>query len=79
MKDDNLKKLMSVFDLESMLTTKEVAELFQVSPRHIQNQVKSGVLPKPIALGRSVRFRPSDIRRILNGDVDDGGLMNQSV
>ena len=66
-------------DLEALLTTKEVAALLKVSPRHVQNLVKDGTLPKPILLGRSVRFRARDIRRFLNGKADEGGLMNQAI
>ena len=63
--------------IEELLTTREVADLLKVSERHVQNLVKHGTLPKPIVLGRSVRFRPRDIRRFLNGG--EGGLMNQAI
>ena len=46
--------------IEELLTTKEVAALLKVSPRHVQNLVKDGTLPKPMLLGRSVRFRTPD-------------------
>lgn len=65
--------------IEAWLTTKEVAALLKVSPRHVQNLVKNGTLPKPMLLGRSVRFRTPDIRRFLNGKADEGGLMNQAI
>lgn len=78
MKDEDLKKLKDVHDVDSMLTTEEVAGLLKVSPRHVQNLVRNGMLPKPVNLGRSVRFRTGDIRRILNGDTDEG-LRNQTV
>lgn len=58
--------------IEPLLTTREVAELMKVSERHIQNQVKAGQLPAPIRLGKSVRFRPEDIRGFMNGDFDPG-------
>ena len=66
-------------DLEALLTTKEVAALLKVSERHVQNMVREGTLPKPLKLGRSVRFRTRDIRRFLNGKADEGGLMNQAI
>ena len=65
-------------NLEPLLTTKEVADLMQVSQRHIQNMVKRGQLPQPLRLGKSIRFRRADIRRFLNGDAD-GGLRNQAI
>jgi excisionase family DNA binding protein len=52
--------------IQKMLTIEEVAELFNVSTRHVSNLVKRKALPQPIRLGRSVRFRLSDIRAILN-------------
>jgi excisionase family DNA binding protein len=50
----------------TLLTIEEVAELFNVSSRHVFNLVKRKQLPQPIRLGRAVRFRLSDIRAILN-------------
>ena len=49
-----------------LLTIEEVAELLHVTSRHVSNLVKRKALPQPIRLGRSVRFRQSDIRAILN-------------
>jgi excisionase family DNA binding protein len=65
-------------NLEALLTTKEVADLMQVSQRHIQNMVNRGQLPQPLRLGKSIRFRRPDMRRFLNGDADDG-LRNQAI
>lgn len=78
MRDENLKKLKDVYDLEPMLTTQDVAELLKVSERHVRNLIKSKQLPKPLKFGRNARFRRSDISRILNGDVDEG-LRNQAI
>jgi excisionase family DNA binding protein len=78
MRDANLRKLKDVFDLEPMLTTQDVADLFKVSERHVRNLIKSKQLPKPLKFGRSARFRRLDISRILNGDVDEG-LRNQAI
>ena len=65
-------------ELESLLTTKQVADLMQVSERHIQNMVNRDQIPQPVRLGKTVRFRRAEIRRFLNGDADDG-LRNQAV
>lgn len=78
MRDKNLKKLKDVFDLEPMLTTQDVADLFKVSERHVRNLIKSKQLPKPLKFGRNVRFRRSEISRIVNGEVDEG-LRNQAI
>ena len=65
--------------IEELLTRKEVAALCKVSERHIQNLVRRGEFPKPINLGTRVLFRPENIRRFLNGNADNGGLMNQAI
>lgn len=58
-------------ELESLLTTKDVAKLMQVSERHVPNLVARGQIPQPIRLGRVVRYRRADIRRFLNGESDN--------
>ena len=63
---------------EALLTIKEVADLLKVSERHVQNLVRRGDIAKPVRFGRSTRFRPCDIRRLLNGDSDEG-LKNQAI
>ena len=65
-------------NLNELLTTKEVARLFKMSERHVQNLVGKGEFPKPIKLGRSVRFKPSDIQKVLNGD-DFKPQSNQAI
>lgn len=65
-------------NLNELLTTKEVARLFKMSERHVQNLVKKDEFPKPIKLGRSVRFKPSDIQKVLNGE-DFKPLKNQAI
>ena len=44
-----------------LLTTADVANVMRVSERHIQELYLSGKLKKVAGLGRSVRFRPSDV------------------
>ena len=78
MRDDNRKKLKDIYDLEPMLTTQDVADLFKVSERHVRNLIKSKQLPEPLKFGRNARFRRSDISKILNGDVEQG-LRNQAI
>ena len=65
-------------ELHALLTTQEVADLLKVSPRHVQNLVRNGSISEPVWLGRSVRFRQREIRRILNGDSDEG-LRSQAI
>ena len=56
--------------METLLTIGDVAKLMKLSERHIQNMVRDNSFPQPVRIGRTVRFRPSDIRRILNGPSD---------
>ncbi len=56
--------------IEKLLTIGDVAKLMKLSERHIQNMVRDNSFPQPVRIGRTVRFRPSDIRRILNGPSD---------
>lgn len=53
---------------EPMLTLAQVAEIVGVSERHISNCVKRREFPPPVKLGRSVRFRPEDVRCWKNGE-----------
>ena len=64
--------------LERLLTSKEVSEWAKISERHIQNLIKKGEFPAPIRLGRSIRFKMSDVRTVLNGDFQKG-LRNQAI
>lgn len=51
-----------------LLTDEGLAELLQVSRRQIWKLLARGVLPEPTRLGRSVRWRASDIEAwIANG------------
>jgi excisionase family DNA binding protein len=52
--------------IQKLLTIEEAAELFNISARHVSNLVRRRRLPQPVRLGRSVRFRQSDIKRFLN-------------
>lgn len=44
-----------------MLTLKNVAELTQVSSRTVRNLVAAGRIPRPIRVGRGLRWRERDI------------------
>ena len=54
--------------LEGLLTQQEVADILKVSIRHIAKMSASEKLPKPLKLGRSVRYLPRDIRTFLAGN-----------
>ena len=51
-KEDNLKRLLKVA---------EVAEMLNVSARTVWRMVSSGELPRPVNVGRCVRWRICDI------------------
>lgn len=59
---------------EQMLTTEEVAKMMKVTSRHIYQQSKDGDFPKPILLGRSVRYSPSDVAAYQRGRWRPDGL-----
>lgn len=53
-------------DSESLLLTeRDVARLLACCGRHVRNLSARGVLPKPVKLGTSVRWRREDIRAAL--------------
>ena len=56
--------------MDGLLTTKQVAELFQVSRRTVIRWRDNGTLPPVVRIGRCVRWRRSDI----DGFVADGCL-----
>jgi predicted DNA-binding transcriptional regulator AlpA len=53
--------------LEPLLTTSDLERLLKVDRRTITRLVKRGVLPAPLKLGGSNRWRPQDI----NAAIDD--------
>lgn len=55
---------------ERLLNVREVAARLAVTPRHISNLVTSDRFPQPIRLGRSTRWRPSDVALFLSVDGD---------
>jgi excisionase family DNA binding protein len=50
---------------EQLLTDKQVAEILNVSPRHVGNLAKDGRLPGSIRVGHSRRWVPEAIRRYI--------------
>jgi len=52
-----------------LLTAAEVAAQLGVSKRHVHNLRTRGLLQAVPGLGSSVRFRPEDVRAIVEGKV----------
>lgn len=50
--------------LEQLLTSAEVAEQLRIAPRSLRRYARTGQLPC-IKIGRSVRYRRSDLRKYL--------------
>lgn len=46
--------------IDGLLTAREAAEILTISPRHLWDLTKRGVLPA-IKIGRSVRYARADI------------------
>ena len=52
---------------EQLISVKQLAELCSISERATWRLLASGVLPKPIKMGRCTRFFRSDVSRCLDG------------
>jgi excisionase family DNA binding protein len=63
--------------MNSHLTAKQLAELLNVSERHIYRMNASGKLPRPKRIGRCVRWDPDEVRRMLGGDGPAGQSTNR--
>jgi len=50
-------------DIALLLTPKDVEALIKVSPRKLRAMKSAGELPKPVMIGRLVRYRRSDIEK----------------
>lgn len=61
---------MGVFDVEKLLSVREVAERCGVSARHIWKLVASGKFPRPSRLGRAVRWRAAAIDQFIAGGCE---------
>ncbi len=44
-----------------LLTVKDVGNMLQYSKRHVSRLLDDGLLPPPVRIGRSVRWRREDI------------------
>lgn len=53
-----------------LLDVRAVARLLACSPRHVHRLTDAGRLPRPIALGRLIRWRRADLDAFLSGDRD---------
>jgi excisionase family DNA binding protein len=52
---------------DSLLTVKEVAKRVSIHVRTVYLWVDLGILPKPVKIGRSVRFFESSINEFIEG------------
>jgi excisionase family DNA binding protein len=52
-------------DFEQLFTVQEVAKRLAISIATVWRLSKSGDLPKPVRIGRSVRWRASDLQNHL--------------
>jgi excisionase family DNA binding protein len=50
-----------------MMTADEVAEFLGITTRSVRRRVLDGTLPKPVKIGRSVRFPRKDIEAVAAG------------
>ena len=50
-------------DIALLLTPKDVEALIKVSPRKLRAMKSAGELPKPVMIGRLVRYRRADIEK----------------
>lgn len=58
----NERKPLSEILCERFIGLKEFAELLCVTPRTIYRLIQSGLVPKPVKVGHSVRFPVSDVQ-----------------
>ena len=76
MREDQLKGLFLPKHLRSLgqaLTVTQVAELLQVSERHVYHLVQSGVMPH-FKIGNAVRFDPDTLGDWLQKIMDGNGM-----
>jgi excisionase family DNA binding protein len=68
--------------MDRLLTVNEVAELLRISPHTLRSWIwgRRELGRKCIRVGRSIRFRPSDVERWLNDrmfEVDDSDSLGE--
>jgi predicted DNA-binding transcriptional regulator AlpA len=49
-----------------LLTIEQLAAMYQVNPRTIRRRVIDGTFPKPVKIGRSIRWNRADVELDLN-------------
>ena len=54
---------------DQLLTVKQVAERAAISVASVWRLTKTGDLPQPVRIGRSVRWRESDLRKHIQTSV----------
>lgn len=54
----------------SLLRKEDLADLLNISPRHVTRLILTGGVPAPIRFGRSVRWRKADVDRWLDARAD---------
>jgi predicted DNA-binding transcriptional regulator AlpA len=57
-----------MFKADEMITVKEVAKMLGKSPRSVRRHSKEGIMPPPVKIHVSTRWRRSEVQRWL----DDG-------
>jgi predicted DNA-binding transcriptional regulator AlpA len=63
---DTLRAAQPIQHGDMLLTVKDVSSLLQRSRRSIYLDVSCGRLPKPIKIGKSVRWRRDDVMRAID-------------
>lgn len=53
-----------------VLTIFEVAEMFKVTPKTVRNWWYANAIPAPLKIGRSIRWRHSDIAALIAPTVE---------
>ena len=56
-------------ETEALLTPSEVAAMFRVDPKTVTRWAKAGKISAIRTLGGHRRYRESEIRALINGDV----------
>ncbi len=51
--------------ITKLLTTEQVCEILSITDRTIYNKRAAGKFPKPIMIGRLIRYRESDIEEYI--------------
>lgn len=56
--------------IDQLLTRADLSRLLQMSKRTISRMLSAGELPQPVRIGRSVRWRESDVAQYLDNLID---------